>query len=45
MVPLLLGFENTAAGKIFEGSSLADASVVAITDWNSQCAHQQRQAA
>jgi hypothetical protein len=33
MVRLLFGFRNT--GKIFEGNSLAEASVVAITDWNS----------
>jgi hypothetical protein len=36
MLPLLFGFKDTAAGKIFEGNSLAEASVVAITDWNSQ---------
>jgi hypothetical protein len=45
MVPLLFGFRDTAAGKIFEGNSLAEASVVTLTDWNSQRAHQERGAA
>ena len=45
MVPLLFGFKGTAAARIFEGNSLAEASVVAITDWNSQRAHQEREAA
>lgn len=45
MVPLLFGFRDTAAGKIFEGNSFAEAAVVALTDWNSQRAHQQRVAA
>ncbi len=45
MLPLLFGFKDTAAGKIFEGNSLAEASVVAITDWDSQRAHEERQAA
>ena len=45
MLPLLFGFKGTAAGRIFEGNSLAEASVVAITDWNSQRAHEDRQAA
>ena len=45
LVPLLFGFRDTAAGKIFEGNSLAEASVVALTDWNSQRAHEERQAA
>src|ERR1700712_5619093 len=45
MIPLLFGFKDTAAGRIFEGNSLAEASVVAITDWNSQRAHEERQAA
>jgi hypothetical protein len=44
MVPLLFGFRDTAAGKIFEGNSLAEASVVALTNWNSQRAHEERQA-
>ena len=45
MIPLLFGFKDTAAGKIFEGNSLAEASVVATTDWNSRRAHEERQAA
>jgi hypothetical protein len=44
-LPLLFGFKDTAAAKIFEGNSLAEASVVAMTDWNSQRAHEERQAA
>ena len=43
MVPLLFGFKGTPAGTIFEGNSLAEASVVALTDWNSQRARQERQ--
>jgi len=45
MLPLLFGFKDTAAGRIFEGNSLAEASVVAITDWNSQRAHEERNVA
>ena len=45
MVPLLCGFQDTAAGKIFEGNSFAEASVVALTDWNSQRAHEERRPA
>ncbi|WP_109488574.1 hypothetical protein [Occallatibacter savannae] len=45
VVPLLFGFKDTPAARIFEGNSLAEASVVAITDWNSQRAHQEREAA
>jgi hypothetical protein len=44
-LPLLFGFKDTAAARIFEGNSLAEASVVAMTDWNSQRAHEERQAA
>ncbi len=44
-LPLLFGFKDTAAARIFEGNSLAEASVVATTDWNSQRAHQERLAA
>lgn len=44
MLPLLFGFKDTAAAKIFEGNSLAEASVVALTDWNSQRAHREREA-
>ncbi len=45
LVPLLFGFEDTVAGKIFEGNSLAEASVVAMTDWNNQRAQEERRAA
>ena len=45
MLPLLFGFKDTAAARIFEGNSLAEASVVAATDWNNQRAHQEREAA
>ena len=45
MVPLLFGFKDTATGKIFESNSLAEASVLALTDWNSQRAQKERQAA
>ena len=45
MLPLLFGFKDTAAAKIFEGNSLAESSVVALTDWNSQRASEERQAA
>jgi hypothetical protein len=43
MMPLLFGFKDTAAAKIFEGNSLAEAAVVAMTDWNSQRAHEERE--
>ena len=45
LIPLLFGFEGTKAGKIFEGNSLAEASVVGLTDWNSARAHRERRAA
>jgi hypothetical protein len=45
MLPLLFGFKDTPAAKIFEGNSLAEASVVATTDWNSQRAREERKAA
>ncbi len=44
-VPVLAGFKNTAAAKIFEINSLAESSVVAMTDWDSARAHQEREAA
>lgn len=43
MVPKLAGFGGTAAAKIFEANSLAEASVVGMTDWNSQRAHRERE--
>ncbi len=45
MFPLLFGFKDTAAAKIFEGNSLAEASVVAATDWSSERAREERMAA
>lgn len=45
LVPLLFRFKGTPAAGIFEGNSLAEASVVALTDWNSQRARYERQAA
>src|ERR1700712_208236 len=36
MLPLLFGFKDTAAGKIFQGKSLAEGSGGAMTGWNSQ---------
>jgi len=45
VIPLLFGFKDTAAGKIFDGNSLAEALVVATTDWNSRRAHEERLAA
>jgi hypothetical protein len=45
ILPLIFGFKDTPAARIFEVNSLAEASVVAATDWNSQRAHQEREAA
>jgi hypothetical protein len=45
MMPMLFGFKDTAAAKVFEVNSLAEASVVAMTDWDSQRAHRERDAA
>lgn len=45
MVPMLAGFKGTAAAKIFEGNSVAEASVVGMTDWNSERAREERLAA
>lgn len=44
-LPLLFGFRDTAAGKIFEINSLAESGVVALTDWDSQRAHEERETA
>jgi hypothetical protein len=43
MLPLLFGFKGTNAAKIFEANSLAEASVVGITDWDSDRAHRERE--
>lgn len=45
LMPLLFGFRDTPAAKIFEGNSLAEASVVSMTDWSTQRAHAERMAA
>ncbi len=45
MLPLLFGFRGTTAAKIFEWNSLAESSVVGMTNWNNQLAHQERKAA
>lgn len=45
MVPLLFGFKGTTAAKVFEANSLAESSVVGITDWDSYRAHRERLAA
>ena len=45
MIPLMFGFQGTAAARIFQGNSLAEASLVAMTDWSSERAHQDRVAA
>lgn len=36
MVPKVLGFEGTAASKIFKANAFAEASVVGMTDWDSE---------
>jgi hypothetical protein len=45
LIPLIFGFRGTAAAKIFEVNSLAEASVVGMTDWDSERAHKEREAA
>jgi len=44
MMPLLFGFKDTAVARIFEANSLAESAVVALTDWNSQRAQEERNA-
>jgi hypothetical protein len=44
-IPLVFGFGGTAAAKIFEMNSLAEASVIGMTDWDSKRAHWERIAA
>ena len=43
MLPLAFGFRGTKAAKVFEVNSLAEASVVGMTDWNSERAHEERE--
>ncbi|MBS1814216.1 MAG: hypothetical protein JSS87_05025 [Acidobacteria bacterium] len=45
MVPRIFGFQGTAAAKVFEMNSIAEAGVVGMTDWNSERAHEERVAA
>lgn len=42
IMPKLFGFRETAAAKIFEVNSLAEGSVVAMTDWSSRRAAVER---
>jgi hypothetical protein len=44
-IPMVFGFAGTGAAKIFEANSLAEASVVGMTDWDSKKAHWERLAA
>ena len=41
-LPALFGFKGTPAAKIFEANSVAESSVVALTDWDSERAHEER---
>jgi hypothetical protein len=45
MIPQIFGFRETPAAKIFEMNSLAEASVVGMTDWSGERAHEERIAA
>lgn len=45
LLPVFFGFRGTTAAKIFEGNSLAEASVVGMTDWSSARARRERMAA
>jgi hypothetical protein len=42
VLPRLLGFTGTGPARIFELNSLAEGSVVGMTDWDSQRAHRER---
>lgn len=42
LMPLLFGFRGTGAAKVFEVNSLAESSVVAMTDWSSRRARVER---
>lgn len=42
VLPLLFGFKGTPAAAIFQANSVAEATVVALTDWNSERAHSAR---
>lgn len=45
LIPRIFGFSGTTAARIFEMNSAAEASVVGLTDWNSERAHAGRVAA
>jgi hypothetical protein len=45
LIPRIFGFEETHAVKIFEVNSVAEASVVGMTDWDGRLGHQERIAA
>jgi hypothetical protein len=45
LIPHFFGFKGTAAARIFEMNSLAEASVVGMTDWDSERAYEERIAA
>lgn len=42
LMPILFGFRKTKAGKVFQVNSLAESSVVAMTNWYSQRAPHER---
>lgn len=41
MVPKVMGFEGTAASKVFKANGLVEASVVGMTDWDSEHAREE----
>jgi hypothetical protein len=45
LIPVVFGFKGTKAARIFETNSLAESSVVAATDWNSERAREESRAA
>ena len=45
LIPRIFGFRGTPEAKIFEINSLAEASVVEMTDWSSERAHRERKVA
>jgi len=45
LIPKVFGFEGTPAATIFSSNSLAESTVVAATDWDSERAHREARAA
>ena len=45
LVPQFCGFKGTPAAKVFQLNSVAEASVVGMTEWDSERAHNERAAA